>query len=66
MSGTKEDREPFTTTLKKSVKKVLKREAFERDQSMGEIIEEGLAAIGITGDKDRDKEKSSEKDSSRE
>lgn len=64
MSGTKEDRSPFTTTLKNSVKKALKRESFERDQPMGEIIEEGLAAIGITGDKD--KEKSSEKDSSRE
>lgn len=59
-----EGREPFTTTLSKSVKEALKREAFERDQAMGEIIEEGLAAIGIIG-KTSSKEQNSEKNSRR-
>lgn len=58
------DKAPFTTTLTKSVKMALKKVAFDRDQPMGEIIEEGLAAIGITGDM-HSKDQSSEKDSSR-
>jgi ABC-type transport system substrate-binding protein len=59
-----EEKAPFTTTLRKSVKAALRKVAFDRDQPMGEIIEEGLAAIGITGELDN-KDQSSENNSRR-
>ncbi|WP_227272031.1 hypothetical protein [Roseobacter weihaiensis] len=55
----KEDREPITTTLRKTVKTALKYESVRRNQHMGEIIEEALAKIGIPEQEDESGENNS-------